>query len=333
MKKKKDSNEKNKGKIDLDLDAPQFKRLNGDVMLAIREAQLVKLPALESLETFQKQFEAINRIPHDVIQEFLKPLEVLRDSYVVPMQMIGEAIQKSIKESGIMQIMNSLEKLQVDVFAGVRINSEFQESITRAANGIERTSIVKQTRLVKAGEISLNVQRDTKSSISTEIGFRKLEIMDARLLIIDESLSDTKEEVTQVKKTLERYDSLMSLLEENPFPYFKIRKIEFTKSQSYFTINEQIKVTIPSKTLQDYICQVLFSGQKQLLTDEWYIDELKHGLKIFIGHDEAKNLTWKKIKEAISNINEKIAMETTKKDVIVIPRNEIIQLNSEYFTI
>jgi hypothetical protein len=333
MKKKKDSNKKNKVKIDLDLDAPHYKRLNSDAILAIREAQLMKLPALESLEAFQKQFEAINRIPHDVIQEFFKPLEVLRDSYIVPMQMIGEAIQKSIKESGIMQIMNSLEKLQVDVFAGVRISSEFQESITRAANGIERTSVVRETKLLKAGEISLNVQRDTRSNISTEVSFRKLEIMDARLLIIDETVNDTKEEVAQVKKTLERYDSLLSLLEENPFPFFKITKIDFTKSQSYFTINEQIKVVIPSKTIQDYICQVLFSGQKESLTDEWYIDELKHGLKIFIGHDEAENLNWKKIKEAISNINEKIAMETTKKDVIVIPRNEIIQLNSEYFTI
>lgn len=333
MKKKVVKSKSKEPKVDLDLDSERY-MLSKEARLALIQADAFRIPALEELTRFQEQLQQFNRMPFEVIEEALRPLKLIQEAYILPMQRMAEMVHKSIYESGFMQIANSLKSLQIEAFAGVIIKSELQNNVASSLNGIQTTSHIRKTGVLATGEVELNIQKNTETDISMQVAYRKLETIDTKLQLVDDNLKNvsSKEDIKLVMRLLERQDSLINIIQNNPFPYFRINTIGFIKEQSYFVINGGINIKIPSKSLQDYICQVLFSGAKENLTDEWFVDEIIDELKPFLGDAELKRLNWSKLKEAIININEKIAMETTKKDVIRIPRPEIVQLNFEYFS-
>ncbi len=332
--KKKNSNPTKRNKeahIDLDLDNPQLKY---ELNHLKEENELFKIAAFEELKRFQAQFQSMALLPTYAITEAIKPLIDFQNVYLNQIKEMTELVQKSVYNSGIMQIVSSIQKLQVGAFAGLIINSEIENQVISSKNGLFTTSTIRKAKLTARSEVGINIEKNTTTEVSSGISYRKLETIETKLEILDENMKSlsSKDDLRMIKEKLSKHDNFFDMIQDNPFQFFKIKKVDFVKGYSYFLINGNIKVIIPSKTLQHYICEVLFSGKKDNITDEWFTDEIIHELKSFLGVAEIKRLTWSKLKEAIININEKIAIQTTKQDVITIPRAEIAQLNYEYFS-
>lgn len=241
-------------------------------------------------------------------------------------------VQGVVLNSGILDIANAFKNIHVEMFAGLIIKSDFTDIVRSSNNGILEVAEVKQSKLLAGGQVKVNIQKNT-TSVSTQLVYEKVDSISTQLQFVDENLISTKEDVAMIKNLLASNNSLMQLLQDNPFPYFKITKLDFLKSSSQFRINNAITIAIPSKTLQDYVCQILFSGKKEDIHDEWDLDEIIAELKVLMNYSaEVSEITWKKLQEAVANINDKIARKTTKEDIILTPRSETLQLNPIYFS-
>lgn len=267
------------------------------------------------------------------IADTIKTNGIIQDFAAIQPQFLGiqNIVENITFHSGILEVANSIKSLQVDAFAGLIIRSDYQKQIGIVHNGISKVSTIETTKSLQGGIVKIGIKKDTSLENDSQVSYHKIERMETTLQLMNEDLSITKEDVQMIKKVLIDTD-ILYLLQNNPLPFFRIQSIKFNGGNSTFLINNAISVTIPSKTLQDYLCQVLFSGYQENLTDEWDYEDIKHQIEPLVGMEAIETMTWKKIQEAVSNINVKIAIETTKKDVIQIPRTETVQLNPLYFS-
>lgn len=288
-----------------------------------------------------------------IINEAILARQRLIDSATLPLRELGENLmrvasfqreiaehvldmqeiaRKTIVNSGLLEITNTFKNLQIEAFAGLTIKSELLESFRTISNGVTEISTIKESSYLASGGIRFGIEKNTSTEFSAQIVYQSVEMIRADVQALDENMS---ERILNLEKKVEvstnKQSEFMFVLENNPFPFFKIRKIDFLSNSSQFIINGAIPIKIESKTLQDYICQILFSGYKKHLTDEWDYEEIVEQLKPFLHYDEAKSVTWKKIQDTVSKINLKIASKTTKENLIYSPRTETLQLNPVYF--
>lgn len=260
----------------------------------------------------------------------IEGFKTIQDQIIKLAQTSVKTISDSVFNSNITAITSAVRGVQIETLAGLYIKSDFQERMETFRNGMSEYTQVKKTKLIAGGQVRIGLEKKS-SNITGKILYEKVENIEAQLQFNNETLTSNSRDIQLIKSILTEKGGLLYLLRHNPFPFFKIEKIEFIKNSSKFKINDAITVNIKSKTLQDYICQILFSGIKDNLTDEWDLEEIVEQLSISMGYAESEDMTWKKIQEAVSNVNIKIALETTIKDLIYSPRSETIQLNPEYF--
>jgi len=280
-------------------------------------------------ETTRKLAEA-TMLPTMRLVEALRPVIAYQDAFAEQILSTQKALHALVLNNGLLEIANTFKGMQFDAFAGIVINSDVQETISSAKNGVVEVTSIRNSTLMAGGEVKFGLEKSSSTSITAQVVYRKVERIDTNVQLLNENLASTQKELALMKNLLSSHGNLLKALEENPFPFFRIKRIQFISRSSTLLVNGVIPVQIKSKTLLDYICQVLFSGTKEI-TEQWDYEELLSHANGILGYGEAENITWKKLRDVIASINNKIATETTVKDVILIPRSEIIQLNPRYF--
>lgn len=147
---------------------------------------------------------------------------------------------------------------------------------------------------------------------------------------MDENLSSTKEDAKIIKAMLKDERGLLQVLQNNPFPYFKIASIKFIKGGSLLKVNHEIPVPIPQYTMMENLCIILFSGRQEL-GEEWYEDSIQEAWETFVDNEQGSRITWKQILTTVDQINTLFAKRTTKDDLIIVERPKRIRLNPKYF--
>jgi hypothetical protein len=303
----------------------------------VKMQDMLNVAFTQYADTFER-LGNIGRIYTEQMELAYKPLtqvaEVLnsyQSSIANINNIVSNVMENSALKSGILSISNMLKSYQIEAFAGVVISSEITESISSLTNGITNVSRVKEARLMAGGRVRVDVGKETTSLVTAQAVFHRVDSIDTRLQFVNEDLTTTKDDVQLIKQEVAKYGGMVEMLMQNPFHLFKIVSAKYNTSSSHFVINGQIQVPIKSKTFMDYVCQVLFSGKKEA-TAEWYWDEIKEHIGYIAGEAEAEAITWKKMQGYISDINTAIAKKTTKDNIILIPRQEIVQLNPFYFS-
>ncbi len=309
---------------------PDYSILQSELRNMLSYADLSKSLLHETVMAHQRMIEASTQPFRDLMESIRSVASFQREIAEQALTM-QKLVRESIINSGLLEITNSFKNFQIEAFAGLTIKSELLETLKTINNGVVEVSTIKESKFLAGGRVNLGIEKTTSSEVSAEIVYTKIETIGTSIQMLDSNLSSTNIKVEKLEKMVTEQNNLLYLLQNNPFPYFRINKIEFLKSSSQFVINGMIPIRIQSKTLHDYICQILFSGSKRNLTDEWDLDEIKEHLKILMGYAEAEEITWKKVQEAVYKINLKIASKTTKENLICSPRSETIQLNPEYF--
>lgn len=295
-------------------------------------------------ETFARNREAIERLSnmgrlyteqmelaYKPLTHFAEEITKYQSSIANVSKLASSILDNSALTSGILSISNMLKSYQIEAFAGVVISSEITESVSSLTNGITNVSTVKEARLMAGGKVRVDVGKETTSLLTAQAVFQRVDTIDTRLQFVNDDLTTTKDDVQIIKQEVAKYGSMLEMLMQNPFHLFKIVSAKYHTSSSHFVINGQIQVPIKSKTFMDYVCQVLFSGQKEA-TEEWYWDEIREQIGYIAGEAEVEGITWKKMQGYISDINIAIERKTTKDNFILIPRSEIVQLNPLYFS-
>lgn len=310
---------------------PDYSILQSELKNMLSYVDVSKSLLHETIIAHQRMVETSTQ-PFKDLMESIRSVTSFQREIAEQALTMQKIVRESIINSGLLEITNTFKNIQIEAFAGLTIKSELLESLKTINNGVIEVSTIKESRFLTGGRVNLGIEKTTSSEISSEIVYTKIESIGTNIQMLDNNLSSTNIKVEKLEKVVTEQNNLLFLLQNNPFPYFRINKIEFLKSSSQFVINGMIPIRIQSKTLHDYICQILFSGVKDSMTDEWDLDEIKEHLKILMGYAEAEEITWKKVQEAVYKINLKIASKTTKENLIYSPRSEIIQLNPEYFT-
>lgn len=307
---------------------------------------------LNSIAQAQKTLQAFANLHQNTFGQIAEMQKSIVDTYTLPMRQFQESIksittmqnniasigglyqntvQDAVLNSGIMQIANTFKSIQIEAFGGLYIRSELQDNFESLHNGLTQVSKIQETKLLRTGQVKLGIHTQSES-ISTQVVYKSVKEVDTRLEFTNETLSTTKNEVSIIRQRLDTQESLLQVLFDNPFPYFRINKVNYVKSSSQFVVNDSITVDITSKTRIDYLCQVLFSGKKENLYDEWDFEDILAEMTVLMNYsEEASRITWKQMQGYISDLNSKIAKKTTKEDIVLIPRTETVQLNPLYF--
>lgn len=289
------------------------------------------------------QIEKIMEIQQRAVEAYAVPILELNERFeqIASMQsavaertsVLNKIVANTFANSGLFEVINSFKSVQLEAFAGLTIKAELIESLKTRNNDVVEVLTLTESSFVASGSLKLGIEKNTTAEISTGLIYTSIQTIKADVQALDKNMDKRMLELeNKFEASTRQQNKLLFMLENNPFDHFRINKIEFVKKSSQFVINGVIQIKIESMTLQDYVCQALFSGKKNL-TDEWDSDELIEELKAIMSYSaEAEKLTWKSIQDIIRKINLKIATKTTKEDLIYSPRSETIQLNPAYFT-
>lgn len=318
-----------------------------DISLGVLEAN----PILSDIAKSQSALLSFADLHQNTFKQVAEMQQRILEAYTFPLSKLAEQLntiasfQNSIAEmaglyqktladavlnSGIAQISNILSGVKIEAFAGLYITSNFQERFETSRNGVLEVSTLKTHKLVVSGEVELEYEKNTQTDIKAEVAFQKVDSIYTKLEFMDSNLSATKQDVTMIKAMMQDERGLLALLQNNPFPYFKIVSIEFHPQKSFFTVNKEIIVQVPQYTMMENLCKVLFSG-KQELHEEWHEDSILEVWGVDIDNEQAERLTWKQILRAVSDLNTLFARKTTKDDLILVERPKKLRLNPKYF--
>lgn len=260
------------------------------------------------------------------IQEMTKPQKLLVNSIEESLKSITEPFSKI----NFAPYLSNISEIQLSLATNLVVKSELLKPYNEISNGVLTNTSILDKRLMDNDEIELRVQKDTLT-VSTQIQYQKIEMIDTKLSVIETKMDNFEKDITkELKDKFHTLDRIIEEVENDPFKYFKVKSFKFIKDGSIFVVNNVRKIELESGTIQDYICQVLFSGKKPLGA-EWYWGYILEVMSGEFVYESSKEMTWKSMQDAIAKINTKIATETTIKDAILTPRFEIIQLNPLYF--
>lgn len=282
-------------------------------------------------EMQQRILEAYT-LPLSKLAEQLNTIASFQNSIAEMAGLYQKTLADAVLNSGIAQISNILSSVKVEAFAGLYITSDFQERFETSRNGVMEVSTLKTHKLVVSGEVQLEYERNTQTDVKAQVAFQKVDTIATKLEFMDANLSATKQDVTMIKAMMKDERGLLELLQNNPFPYFKISSIQFHPQKSYFKVNNEIIIQIPQYSMMENLCKVLFSG-KQELSEEWYEDSIRDAWAVDIDNEQADRLTWKQILTAVNDLNILFAKKTTKDDLILVERPKKIRLNPKYFLV
>ena len=334
--------------VDLDLD----KLVTPNTLATLAQSQK-NLNAFANLH--KNTFKQIAEMQESIVKAYTQPIfdmqQRMLEAYSLPMAKLVEDIQKmnsfqnslaelalssqkalssAVLNSGITQISNMLKSIRVEAFAGLYITSEFKDKYETEQNGILEVSTVKQSKLLASGQVRVDFDKSTQSNVKAEVAYQKIDQIHTKLDFMDENLSSTKEDTKIIKAMLKDERGLLQVLQNNPFPYFKIASIKFIKGGSLLKVNHEIPVPIPQYTMMENLCIILFSGRQEL-GEEWYEYSIQEAWRDLIDNENYMNISWKKILRMVDDINNLFATKTTKNDLIVIERPKRIRLNPQYF--
>lgn len=334
--------------VDLDLD----KLVTPNTLANLAQAQK-SLNAFANLH--ENTFKQIAEMQESIVKAYTQPIfemqQRMLEAYSLPMAKLVEDIQKMnsfqntladlalssqkalssvVLNSGITQISNMLKSIRVEAFAGLYITSEFKDKYETEQNGILEVSTVKQSKLLTSGQVRVDFDKSTQSNVKAEVAYQKIDQIHTKLDFMDENLSSTKEDTKIIKAMLKDERGLLQVLQNNPFPYFKIASIKFIKGSSILRVNNEIVIKLPQYTMMDNLCVVLFSGQQEL-GEEWYEDSIQEAWETIVDNEQGSRITWKQILTTADQINTLFAKRTTKDDLIIVERPKRIRLNPQYF--
>jgi len=266
------------------------------------------------------------------ISSMINPLKDIQTDYFERLKESNESFMNILFPVPFTDFITSFKSYNFNILEGIAINPRIDQLVTNNVNEIQTETKLTDANLEQNGELNLDFMKSTSSDKSSEISYQLTERIATEIELPESWFSKTDKNISLLVTKSERIDLFMDVIENNPFPFYKMKHIDYSKD-SGFTINHVTNVLIPSKSHMDFVCRVFFSGIKEHLTDEWFSDEVIEQLKPYAHSHEAdwEKITWKSIQEAIYKINEKVAMETTKKDMFVFPRSEVVMLNPRYF--
>lgn len=294
---------------------------NRAVFKALQEATSPSKALLESIGKIASPSKALL----ESITVMTKPQEILINSIQESIKSITEPFSKIDFTS----YVSSISEIELSLATNLIVKTEILKPYEGISNGIITSTSVVNKRLINNDEIGLRVQKST-ASISAQIQYKKIEMIDAKLTVFDSRIESVQTNLEELKLQYGNISNILQEVENDPFKFFKVKSFDFVNDGSIFVVNGVKQIRLESKTIQDYICQILFSGKRKL-SDEWYWEDILEEMITKYRYDGNKEMTWKSMQDAIAKINTKIATETTIKNTILIPRTEIVQLNPLYF--
>lgn len=334
-------------------DIDSYRRLSAQIGSILESQSKLFSPINNSLELYKTELFQPSKAVFEAIQEATRPSKALLESIALmtspskvllesiaemtkPQKILIDSIQESIKSIAepfskidFTSYLSSISEIQLSLATNLVIKTELLKPFEGISNGISTNTAVIDKRLINNEEIGLRVQKNT-ATISAQIQYKKIEMIDAKLSIFDSRIENVQSNLEELKLQYGSISNILREVEDDPFRFFKVKSFDFVKSGSIFIVNGVRQIHLESKTIQDYICQVLFSGKKRL-DEEWYWSDILDIMTSEFVYEGNNEMTWKSMQDAISKINTKIATETTIKDAILIPRTEIVQLNPLYF--
>lgn len=269
-------------------------------------------------------------LPIQQLQESIRTITTFQDNIANIASMYQNVISDVVLNSGITQISNMLKSIRVESFAGLYITSEFKDRYETEQNGILEVSTVKQSKLLASGQVRVDFDKSTQSNVKAEVAYQKIDQIHTKLDFMDENLSSTKKDAKIIKAMLKDERGLLQVLQNNPFPYFKIASIKFIKGGSILRVNNEIIIKLPQYSMMENLCIVLFSGRQEL-SEEWYEDSIQEAWERLVDNEQGSRITWKQILTTVDQINTLFAKRTTKDDLIIVERPKRIRLNPQYF--
>lgn len=303
---------------------------------ALKKALIIPTAGIaQKLVTLNIPLVSINTQISKIIQPTIAINKIMAE-FSKPQRLLAQTLHKSVTTAlspittiNLASYISKSTSLQLSLATNIAIKKALLKSFESVDRGVQiHTSLINNS-YSSDNQINLRFQRDT-STIKSEIQYQKLEIIDTRISLIDGRFENIETDISQMKKDYYSIRELLTAIENDPFRYFKVNSFNFIKEASLFVVNGTIKIRLESKTIQDYICQVLFSNVKNL-GEEWFWDDILEEMVTKFLYEGKKELSWKSVQDAIAKINIKIASETTIKDAILTPRSEIVQLNPIYF--
>lgn len=313
--------------------------------------KLVPPNTLANINQMQETLKTFSTVHADTFRQIAEMQQAIRKSYTLPMLQFSESIkeivsfQNSIAEmasiyqntianmvinSGITQLANTIKSIKVDAFAGLRITSELLDTFRTEQNGIITISKVKESKMLANANVQIDFEKDIQTSVKSEVVFQKIDNIETKVTLLDENLLTTKEDTQIIRRMLENERDLLQILQNNPFPYFKILSIKFYPQKSLFRVNDEIIIQVPQYSMMENLCTILFSGEQQL-GEEWYEDSIQESWITLVDIEQGQRITWKQILTTVNQLNTLFAKKTTKDDLIIIERPKRIRLNPRYF--
>ncbi|MBE0573553.1 hypothetical protein IH575_01480 [Candidatus Dojkabacteria bacterium] len=244
--------------------------------------------------------------------------------------MAQKIVSDAVGNVGLLDITNTFKGVQLEAFAGLTIKSKLIESLETINNGIVEVSTIKESRYLAGGSLKLGIEKSISTEVSAQIVYKRLDQINAYVQSIDENYQTVDTRITSIEKQLTEKNTLLHILENNPFKYFKIKKIDYQSGYGLLIVNNDISIQIPKYTRMEDLCTILFSGH-QNLGEEWFLDSIQEAWEIFIDNEKAKDITWSNILSTVDDINTLFAKKTTREDLILVEKPKMIRLNPKYF--
>lgn len=319
--------------VDLDLDkvisSPAFESI-AQVQKTIRDYNDMYVGAFKQIAEVRSLFDEAYVVPINKLYEDIRKIAAFQNEVARSINSFHQNVSEVVLNSGITQVANMLRSIRVEAFTGLYITSEFQNEYETEQNGIVEVSKIKQSKLLTGGQVQVDFEKNTRTLAKAEVAFQKVDQIETRIDFVAKDLSTTKADAQAIRKMMEDERGLLQILQNNPFPYFKIVSIEFQPKKSLFTVNNEILIPIPQYSLMENLCTVLFSGRQEL-GEEWYEDSIQEAWADFVDHEQADSISWKKILTIVDHLNTLFAKNTTKDDLVIIERPKRLRLNPQYF--
>lgn len=236
--------------------------------------------------------------------------------------------QDIVLKSGILEIANSFKGGQMEAFSEVVVKAEWVEKVSNVHNGISEISTVRNTQMLSGGILKVGIDKSTNSSFSSQVTYRKLEVIDTRVQLLDQNLAVSNQKIASLEKNQKDF---MKKIENNPFSFFRVKDIKFISKNSQFVVNNEIIIDITPYSLMEDLCNVLFSGHQEF-GEIWFFDSIQASWATLNDNEKADRLTWKQILTIVEGINTMFAKKTTKDDLIIIKKPKMLRLNPTYFS-
>ena len=223
--------------------------------------------------------------------------------------------------------------LEYEKLNGLIVQSNFKRYETSNLNGVEIVSELTHIETSKSDTPNLvTIGIQTKKTTNTPIIYQNNECTNLSIEFLNEEFQALRNEISALKEQTKNDSKLILDYLKNKGDFiFQIHNIIYRIVETKFIVNDQIGIQIPSNTRYAKLCNVLFSDRDEDLVEEWIIDDIKEKWSEIDDFDTAEKLSWKEIKQIMDRINELVAMKTTHKDIILRPRENVVQLNPQYF--